>query len=52
MEALVPVAAVDRARVKATALLHFGALEMRILAAESDMVAGALGNDRGQEGGR
>ena len=52
MEALGPVAAVDRARVKATALWHFGALWMRIFAAESDMVVGALYNGHGQEAGR
>ena len=37
MDMLVAPAAVERARVKATALLPFVALGMRILAAERDM---------------
>jgi hypothetical protein len=38
MEMLAPAAAVERARVKAMALLLFVALGMRILAAVRDMV--------------
>lgn len=51
IEALEPVAAVDRARVKAMALLPFGAPGMRILAALSDMLMDAPNSEREQESG-